>query len=54
MSATAIIMLVVAALIVWGGLIASVLFIRRYPEVTDLVDPDDPEPSHERGTTTSG
>ncbi|MCF8606052.1 methionine/alanine import family NSS transporter small subunit [Gordonia sp. HY442] len=43
MSTTAIIMLVVAALIVWGGLIGSVLFIRRYPEVTTLPDPDESE-----------
>lgn len=41
MTTTAIIMLVVAALIVWGGLAASVIFIRKNPEVADLRDPDD-------------
>ncbi|MCF8587052.1 methionine/alanine import family NSS transporter small subunit [Gordonia sp. HY285] len=54
MSTTAIIMLVVASLIVWGGLVASVIFIRRYPEVADLRDPDDPAPLGDGGPGSSG
>lgn len=41
MTATAILMLLIAAVIVWGGLLASVVFIRKNPEVADLADPDD-------------
>lgn len=42
MTGTAIAMMIVALLIVWGGLVASILFLRSRPEVsTDLVeDPD--------------
>ncbi|MEO9329839.1 methionine/alanine import family NSS transporter small subunit [Gordonia aurantiaca] len=41
MSATAIVMLLVSIGIVWGGLIASIIFLRLRPEVGDLIeDPD--------------
>lgn len=43
MTTPAILMLVVAILIVWGGLLASVLYLRAKPEVVDgpwAVDPD--------------
>lgn len=42
MTTTAIIMMIVAMLVVWGGLIASILFMRSRPEVRDgpYEDPD--------------
>ncbi|MBM7366169.1 methionine/alanine import family NSS transporter small subunit [Gordonia hydrophobica] len=40
MTATAIVLLLVAAVIVWGGLIASIVFLTTHPEVTDLADED--------------
>lgn len=41
MSATAIVMLLVSIGTVWGGLIASIIFLRLRPEVEDLYeDPD--------------
>lgn len=39
MSTTAIVMMVVSIVLVWGGLIASILFMRAHPQV-DSVDPD--------------
>ena len=46
MSASAIVMMIVAITIVWGGLLAAVLFLRARPQVTDgewAVDPDGPD-----------
>lgn len=42
MNASAVIMMLVAMLIVWGGLIASILFLRSRPQVSDgeHEDPD--------------
>ena len=41
MSGIAIVMLIVSITIVWGGLVASIVFLRRWPEVEDLAeDPD--------------
>lgn len=39
MSPIAIIMMVVAILILWGGLVASIFWLRARPEV-DIPDPD--------------
>lgn len=49
MSLGAILMFLVAILILWGGLTASILFLRRHPQVTDgpaALDPDDYDPEH--------
>lgn len=40
MTGTAIVLLLVAAVIVWGGLIASIIFLMTHPEVADLPDAD--------------
>ena len=42
MTTTAVVMMLVAMVVVWGGLIASILFLRSRPEVTDGLheDPD--------------
>lgn len=42
MTASAIAMMVISMLIVWGGLIAAVVFLRLRPEVgeAELPDPD--------------
>lgn len=42
MSATAVVMMIVAMVVIWGGLVAAVVFLRNRPEVTDglLEDPD--------------
>ena len=42
MTGTAIAMMIVAMLVVWGGLVASILFLRSRPEVPEeqLADPD--------------
>ncbi|ATD71892.1 MULTISPECIES: methionine/alanine import family NSS transporter small subunit [Gordonia] len=41
MSGVAIVMLLVSIGIVWGGLVASIIFLNRRPEVEDLFeDPD--------------
>lgn len=43
MATSAILMMIVAIGIVWGGLLAAVLFLRAKPQVTDgewAVDPD--------------
>lgn len=42
MTGTAITMMIVAMVVVWGGLVASVLYLRSRPEVTDGLyeDPD--------------
>ncbi|EON33082.1 hypothetical protein GTC6_08684 [Gordonia terrae C-6] len=41
MSGIAIVMLIVSITIVWGGLVASIVFLRRRPEVEGLAE--DPE-----------
>lgn len=38
MTATAVVLLLVAAVVVWGGLIASIVFLTTHPEVADLPD----------------
>ncbi|WP_156890306.1 MetS family NSS transporter small subunit [Gordonia shandongensis] len=43
MTASAIVLLVVAALIVWGGLLASITFLTTHPEVSELSDDEDPD-----------
>jgi hypothetical protein len=40
MTAPAVIMMIVAILVVWGGLVASILWLRSRPEVDLLEDPD--------------
>ncbi|MGC5583668.1 methionine/alanine import family NSS transporter small subunit [Ornithinimicrobium sp. W1679] len=42
MTTSAIVMMLVAMAVVWGGLTASILFLRSRPEVTDGLheDPD--------------
>ncbi|MGD8149855.1 methionine/alanine import family NSS transporter small subunit [Ornithinimicrobium sp. Y1694] len=42
MTPVAVVMMIVAIALVWGGLIASILFLRSQPEVSDheLPDPD--------------
>lgn len=40
MTGGAIVFLIIAAVVVWGGLLASIIFLLRNPEVTDL--PDEP------------
>lgn len=40
MNTSAVVMMVVAMLLVWGGLIAAILFLRARPEVHGLEDPD--------------
>jgi len=52
MSTSAVVMFVVAILILWGGLVASILFLRSRPMVTEgpgADDPDDLEPGHDPG-----
>lgn len=47
MSTTAIVMMIVAIVLVWGGLILAIINIRRSPEEIDELDPDYPEqPDH--------
>lgn len=41
MNTSAIFLMVISMILVWGGLIAAVLFLRARPEVTDLADIDD-------------
>lgn len=41
MTGTAIILLVIAVGVVWGGLIVSIIFLIRNPEVVDLPDVDE-------------
>ncbi len=42
MTGTAVLMMIVAMVVVWGGLIASILYLRARPEVDNgvLEDPD--------------
>lgn len=40
MSTTAVVMLVVSVVMVWGGLVASILFMRAHPQVDAVEDPD--------------
>ncbi|MEE3850985.1 methionine/alanine import family NSS transporter small subunit [Gordonia sp. LSe1-13] len=42
MSAGAIVMMIIAMVIVWGGLVASIVYLRMRPEKTDspFEDPD--------------
>jgi hypothetical protein len=50
MTASAVIMLIVALLILWGGLAASIVFLRNRPAVTDgpaARDPDEVDPDHD-------
>ncbi|MBD2764258.1 methionine/alanine import family NSS transporter small subunit [Kocuria sp. cx-455] len=49
MSTTAIVMLIVAIVLVWGGLLLSIVNIRRSPEEVDELDPDYPEQPDEFG-----
>lgn len=39
MSTSAIIMMIIAMLIVWGGLIAAILRLRKHPEPPDQMPP---------------
>ncbi|WP_298885350.1 methionine/alanine import family NSS transporter small subunit [uncultured Serinicoccus sp.] len=49
MTTSAVLMMIVAMLVVWGGLVASVLFLRARPEVddTELPDPDAAPPGEQ-------
>lgn len=49
MSTTAIVMMVIAMVLVWGGLLLSIINIRRSPEEVDELDPDYPEQPDEFG-----
>ncbi|GAB85220.1 methionine/alanine import family NSS transporter small subunit [Gordonia rubripertincta] len=50
MSGIAIVMLLISIGIVWGGLVASVIFLNRHPEVDGLLeDPDLVRDDEERG-----
>lgn len=53
MTATAIVMMLIAIGIVWGGLIAAILFLRREPELQGGPfadqDPDHAGPPHVAG-----
>lgn len=49
MSTTAIVMMIVAIVLVWGGLVLSIVNIRRSPEEVDELDPDYPEQPDEFG-----
>ena len=40
MNTSAIVMMIVSILLVWGGLIASILFMRANPQVEAMEDPD--------------
>jgi hypothetical protein len=40
MSASAIAMMIIAILIVWGGLIAAVLRLRKHPDPPEQMPPD--------------
>lgn len=51
MSTTAIVMMVIAMVLVWGGLLLSIINIRRSPEEIDELDPDYPEQPDEFGNT---
>ncbi|MFH9263913.1 methionine/alanine import family NSS transporter small subunit [Streptomyces sp. NPDC017546] len=39
MSTSAIIMMIIAILIVWGGLIAAILRLRKHPDTPDPLPP---------------
>lgn len=39
MSTTAVIMMIVAIVLVWGGLLVSAVHLRRHPESTDVDEP---------------
>jgi hypothetical protein len=41
MTATALMVLIVSLSVVWGGLVASALYLRRHPEEEDAGDPGD-------------
>lgn len=41
MSASAIVMLIISVVVVWGGLVGALLLLRRFPEVPD----DEPDGS---------
>lgn len=38
MTLTAVIMLIVALVVVWGGLVASIMWLRKHPERTSYPD----------------
>lgn len=40
MDPNAIAMMIVAMVLIWGGLVAAILHLRARPEVTELDDPD--------------
>lgn len=40
MNTSAVVMMVVSVLLLWGGLIASILFMRANPQVDSVEDPD--------------
>lgn len=43
MSASAIVMMVVALVLVWGGLVAAIIQLRLRPEVSDGELPENPD-----------
>ncbi|WP_010146514.1 methionine/alanine import family NSS transporter small subunit [Serinicoccus profundi] len=45
MTTQAVLMMIVAILVVWGGLVASILFLRAHPEVEDS-ELEDPGPGN--------
>lgn len=47
MSAGAIVMMIIAIAIVWGGLLAAILQLRRHPEQPEPTEPDGPSDSGE-------
>ena len=54
MSTVAVIMMLVAIVTVWGGLVLALVNIRRSPEEADELDPEPgPEPAVDAGTAGS-
>ena len=41
MTAAALLVLILSLTVVWGGLVASALYLRRHPEDDDADDPGD-------------
>jgi hypothetical protein len=44
MTATAIVMLIVAITLVWGGLVTAIVFLVRHPLIEDEAGPDGEAP----------
>lgn len=54
MSASAVVMMILAILMLWGGMVAAIVKLRGHPDEPEPANPDEPEPAKGKGERRTG